>query len=271
MGLLDIFRSKKEEEIKEKHRATIAEIAHLAWVIDIWAQKGGTGKSTFAAALGIELSNTIRCGIVDADVDSPYLPEFMGVRGEMAMGEKNRWIPLEYKGKGKPIKIVSASLFPSDGQEVQSISKIGPEYHRIIQDFFAVTDWGKTDLLISDSPAGSGDEHRAILKCSEGVMIGSFVVMIPNMASCLKRVIDISERMGPRILGVVENMADMYVPGPETIQEITEKNGLTYLGKIPRVPGFRGFKEGNLPEEFMGPVKEAARIVLKELKKEAVK
>ena len=60
--------------------------------------KGGTGKTVIAINLAIQLSKHGSVGILDADLDSSNLYEYMGLHGKMGLTEERKIIPLKHNG-----------------------------------------------------------------------------------------------------------------------------------------------------------------------------
>ena len=290
MGILDTLWSQVKASIrsivrrfrKQKKSRTISQIANLPPILDIWAQKGGSGKTAVCAALAILLARFFRVAVVDCDVDSPYLPVFFHLTEKMKFDKENKFIPVQYQHMkdgvpdGNPIKVVSVGLFPTDDpRRIRAISKQGPEYHRIIQDMFARTAWGDIDLIIAVSPAGSSDPLRAILRCSHNNLVGSFVVMLPYITAGLKRVAKLAITMGNPILGVIENQKylvcdcnrriELFPLGQdeESITDVCVAAHIPYLGDLPHIPGYRG---PEMPQQYSGPLEAACRIVREKMR-----
>src|SRR6476619_7542302 len=75
---------------------------------------------------------------------------------------------------------------------------------------FLYVNWGDLDYLIVDTPPGTGDVHITIL--SNCKIDGVFIVTIPSLISLdsALRSIDLYEKFGINIYGIIENMSYYY-------------------------------------------------------------
>src|SRR3981081_4049292 len=183
----------------------IPAVRHL---IAVGSGKGGVGKTTVAVNLSIALAKLgNKVGLLDADVYGPNVPLMMGInRTPMAKGDRIQ--PLENYG----VKLMSmAFLNPGDKPLVWR----GPMLHSVIQQFLRGVDWGELDYLIIDLPPGTGDVQLTLIQSAP--LTGAIVVTTPSDVSLedARKAIHMFHQVKVPILGIVENMSYLIVPGPD--------------------------------------------------------
>src|SRR5260370_127356 len=129
----------------------------------------------------------------------------MGInKTPMAYGERIQ--PLENYG----VKLMSmAFLNPGDKPLVWR----GPMLHSVIQQFLRGVDWGELDYLIIDLPPGTGDVQLTLIQSAP--LTGAIVVTTPSEVSLedARKAIHMFAQVKVEILGIVENMSYLIVPG----------------------------------------------------------
>lgn len=211
--------------------------------IVVTGNKGGTGKTMVAANLASRLAVDSKVGVLDADLDSPNLPEVMGIQGVMDLDTLQNFVLVEPVPN---MKVFSMRLFATQAAE-HGFSKPGDQADQIINDAIKYSNWGFLDWLVVDLPAGSSDEFRAVVKRLKNV-VGLIIVTLPNTITDLKRVADLSGRFRLPIMGVVENLTRAVCPNCETniplfggagntrVEKLCGDLHIKYLGGIPYVP-----------------------------------
>jgi ATP-binding protein involved in chromosome partitioning len=175
-------------------------------LIAVGSGKGGVGKTTVAVNLSIALAKLgNKVGLLDADVYGPNVPLMMGInQTPMAKGERIQ--PLQNHG----VKLMSmAFLNPGDKPLVWR----GPMLHSVIQQFLRGVDWGELDYLIIDLPPGTGDVQLTLIQSAP--LTGAIVVTTPSEVSLedARKAIHMFAQVKVEILGIVENMSYLIVPG----------------------------------------------------------
>lgn len=213
--------------------------------IIITGGKGGTGKTLTAANLAMRLSQNYQVGVLDADIDSPNLPEVMGVKGQLEVDGLMNFIPVEVSDN---LRMFSMRLFADDNEG--GFSKSGEQHDQIIHDAINHTTWGHMDFFIVDLPAGSSDEFRAMLKKKRLTnIVGLVIVSMPNTVTDLKRIAELASVFKKPVIGVVENLTHVTCPcgcdykiplfggkNNTRIVELCAELHLPYLGGIPYMP-----------------------------------
>src|SRR5215831_8708451 len=210
-------------------------------LIAVGSGKGGVGKTTVAVNLAIALSRLgHRVGLLDADVYGPNVPLMMGInQTPMALGDRIQ--PLKNYG----VKLMSMGfLNPGDKPLVWR----GPMLHSVIQQFLRGVDWGELDYLVIDLPPGTGDVQLTLIQTAP--ITGAIVVTTPSAVSLedARKAIHMFSQVRVEILGIVENMSYLIVPG--TNQKLNlfgagagkrtaESMGVNFLGEIALDPEVR--------------------------------
>src|SRR5881409_2600796 len=210
-------------------------------LIAVGSGKGGVGKTTVAVNLAVGLASIgHKTGLMDADVYGPNVPLMMGIsHSPMAHGERIQ--PLERFG----VKLMSMGfLNPGDKPLVWR----GPMLHSVIQQFLRGVDWGELDYLVIDLPPGTGDVQLTLIQTAP--ITGAIVVTTPSAVSLedARKAIHMFAQVKVEILGIVENMSYLIVPGTNEKLDVfgsgagkktAASMGVHFLGEIPLDPEVR--------------------------------
>lgn len=212
-SFLRVLNQKKE--IKEK----LSGIKHK---IGIYSAKGGVGKTTVAVNLAFALKSLgYKVGLLDADVDTPNLNLFLGIRGTVEASYPLK--PIDKDG----VKVLSTAMFVDE--ETKPIIWRGPMIGKMIGEFFGNTEWGELDYLILDLSPGTSDAPLSIMQLLD--MDGFILVTTPQRIAAVNAIRSgrMIKRMGISIIGVLENMSDGSAKGGK---EVAEALGCDLLGTI---------------------------------------
>ncbi len=182
----------------------------LTRVIAVTSGKGGVGKSTVTANLGVALAASgLRVGIVDADVFGFSIPGLLGISGAKPTKVGDMILPpvAEFPSAAGPtavVKVISIGMFVDEGA---AVSWRGPMLHRTMQQFLTDVFFGDLDVLLLDLPPGTGD-----IAISLGQLLPQAEVVVvttpqPAAAEVAERSAIVARQTGQTVLGVVENMA----------------------------------------------------------------
>ena len=227
---------------KEKSNP-FAEPGSMTRVIGVASGKGGVGKSSVTVNLAAALEQRgFRVGILDADIYGHSVPRLMGIEGIRPTAIDQTFIPVESHG----IKVVSIEMFKPD--RADPVAYRGPLLHRVLEQLLSDAYWGDLDFLLLDLPPGTGD-----IAISLGQLVPASEILIvttPQVAAAevAERAGRIAHQLKQQIIGVIENMSALKIPGTETTLEIFGSGGgeetakrlstlvgadLPLLGKIP--------------------------------------
>ncbi|HWE40112.1 MAG TPA: Mrp/NBP35 family ATP-binding protein [Isosphaeraceae bacterium] len=227
-------------EVRGKGVKDKGDIPGVKNVLAVGSGKGGVGKSTMAAAIAYGLqSYGAMVGLMDADVYGPSIPHLVGAKGRpMARGERIQ--PIEAHG----LRVMSTGfLLEPDAAVIMR----GPMLHGIMQQFLHQVDWGELDYLIIDLPPGTGDVPLSLSQALP--LTGAVVVCTPQEVALLDavRAVSMFRKLNVPLLGMVENMSFLDVPGGERLYPFghggarrkAEELGVPFLGAVPLVINLR--------------------------------
>ncbi|EDW12062.1 iron-sulfur protein NUBPL [Drosophila mojavensis] len=169
-------------------------------IIVIASGKGGVGKSTVAANFACSLAKLgARVGLLDGDIFGPTIPLMMNLHSEPRVNDKNQIIPPQNYN----VKCLSMGMLtPPDG----AIIWRGPLVMSAIQRLLKGADWSPLDVLVIDTPPGTGDVHLSLTQHTP--ITGVLLVSTPHKAAIdvTIRGAEMYHKLKVPILGLVENM-----------------------------------------------------------------
>lgn len=182
----------------------------LTRVIAVTSGKGGVGKSTVTANLAVALvARGMRVGVLDADVHGFSIPGLLGIPPETT--------PIDLDGLIVPpvaygVKAVSIGMFLPPGDRDGAVAWRGPMLHRTLNQFLTDVHFGDLDVLLVDTPPGTGD-----VAISLGQLLPNAEVLVvttpqPAAADVAVRSGLVATKLGQRVIGVVETMAPARLP-----------------------------------------------------------
>jgi ATP-binding protein involved in chromosome partitioning len=214
------------EKLK-KERKKHTGIKDVRFVLAVGSGKGGVGKTTVSALLGLALKEAgYSVGIFDLD--------FYGPNINLVLGIKNKKPLIEF-GKIKPvlgaenIKVLSLALMIS---EKDPIFMRGLMASKLLQELLEKVEWGPLDFLILDLPPGTGDIFLTMLDLfnPEGFIL---VTTSHKLAiSDAKRTVVILKEMEVPILGVIKNMAGFF-ENEEVFNNFLQEQHLSLIFEVP--------------------------------------
>ena len=228
----------------------VALLPGVANVIAVSSGKGGVGKSTTAVNLALALAaEGARVGLLDADIYGPSLPLMMGIEGRPESADGKTMLPLENHG----VKVMSIG-FLVDAE--QAVVWRGPMATQALDQLLRQTTWGELDYLVIDMPPGTGDIQ---LTLSQRVpLTGAVIVTTPQDIALLdaKKGLNMFEKVGVPILGIVENMAVHvctncghveHIFGADGGKRMSGQYGVPYLGALPLTMAIRQQTDSGTP------------------------
>jgi ATP-binding protein involved in chromosome partitioning len=241
----------------------VALLPGVANVIAVSSGKGGVGKSTTAVNLALALvAEGARVGLLDADIYGPSLPTMMGIAGQPESEDGKTFHAMENHG----VKVMSIG-FLVDPQ--QAMAWRGPMATNALDTLLRQTIWGELDYLVIDMPPGTGDIQ---LTLSQRVpLTGAVIVTTPQDIALLdaRKGVNLFEKVGVPILGIVENMAVHVCTNCGHVEHIFGADGgrklagqykVPYLGALPLTMGIRQQTDSGTPTVVAEPDGEIAAL-----------
>ncbi|XP_017060464.1 iron-sulfur protein NUBPL isoform X1 [Drosophila ficusphila] len=179
---------------KKKHIIGVQDIIVIA------SGKGGVGKSTVAANFACSMARLgKRVGLLDGDIFGPTVPLLMNVHNEPAVNDRNFMIPPQNYN----VKCLSMGMLTPPES---SVIWRGPLVMSAIQRLLQGVEWGQLDVLVIDTPPGTGDVHLSLTQ--QAYITGVILVTTPHAAAVQVTVkgARMYEKLNVPIFGLVENM-----------------------------------------------------------------
>ena len=256
--LSDAMRAKMSRKLPQKNP-----IKGTKFTIAISSAKGGVGKSTFATNLALALKSIgCKVGLLDADIYGPSIPKMLGI-DEKPKSDGEKLEPINKYD----IQCMSIGFLAD--QQTPMIWR-GPMVTSAIRTFTQKVNWRDLDFIIVDMPPGTGDTQLTFSQ--EIKMDGAIIVSTPQEVALLdvKRGIKMFDKLGVKILGLVDNMS--YFVGDDNkkynifgeggVKDTAKEFNKEFLGEIPINPkvGTSGDKGKPIVEE--DPENEISKIYI---------
>lgn len=228
-----------------------AELNTVAHTFAVMSGKGGVGKSLVTSLVAIALKRRgYEVGILDADITGPSIPRIFGIT-ERPSGNETGILPVLSRSD---IAVMSINLLLPT--EDEAVIWRGPLISKMIKQFGEEVLWGKLDYLIIDLPPGTADAPLTVMQSFP--VSGVIIVFTPQdlVEMVVKKAVNMAKKMEKPILGVVENMAYLYVAeidkrielfGKSKGEDMSRAVGAPLLGQLPIDPVLaRLCDEGNI-------------------------
>jgi Mrp family chromosome partitioning ATPase len=232
-------RRPQESDAQFKDRQQLeSRLCRIRHKIVVLSGKGGVGKSTVAVNLAVALMMAgRRVGLLDVDIHGPSIPTMLGIETYAIGADQSEIVPADVDG----LKVISIGLFlPSQDD---ALIWRGPLKMGAIKQFLKDVAWGDLDVLVIDSPPGTGDEPLSVCQLI-GRLDGAVIVTTPQQVAAVdvRKSITFCRQMHLPVLGVVENMSGFACPACGEVtqifrtgagKQIASDMGVPFLGSIP--------------------------------------
>jgi ATP-binding protein involved in chromosome partitioning len=223
-------------------------LAGVKSVVVVASGKGGVGKSTIAANLAVALARKgLKVGLLDADIYGPSVPTLFGLKDKPSMRD-NKIVPLEAHG----VKLMSIGFLVDPEQ---AVAWRGPMVMGAVRQLISDVDWGDLDILLIDTPPGTGDTHISLIQTKR--LSGAVIVSTPQEMALadMRRGVHLFRQTETPVIGVVENMAWLEAPdgsrqylfGEGGAEKAAEDLKAPFLGPVPLYPDLRQASDEGLP------------------------
>jgi len=247
-----------QEQVKSKTKAVVEKLAgvkkveiefiaakppelnQIGHIIAVMSGKGGVGKSLVASLAAIALKRQgYEVGILDADLTGPSIPKMFGITARPTGSDTGILPVLSRSG----IEVMSINLLLP--QEDEAVIWRGPLISNTIKQFWEGVLWGKLDYLIIDLPPGTADAPLTVMQSFP--ISGVIIVFTPQDLTTMivRKAVNMAQKMGKPVLGVVENMSYLYIPeidkrielfGRSRGDEMAQAARAPLLGQLPLDP-----------------------------------
>lgn len=233
---------KPEKGLKHNEWALSNRMSTIKKKIMIMSNKGGVGKSTVTANLGVALAEMgYKVGIADVDIHGPNIPKMLGVEGERLKDNENGIDPLSVNDCLKVVSI--AFLIESPDQPIAWRDTAKYDY---LRELVGSINWGELDFLLADLPPGTGHEPISMIELI-GDVDGAIIVTTPQDVALLdaKKAVMFAKDNEVPVIGIIENMSVLTCPhcnGEIDVfksgggERIAKEMNVPFLGKIPLDP-----------------------------------
>jgi len=233
------------------------------FTIAISSAKGGVGKSTFATNIALALKKVgCKVGLLDADIYGPSIPKMFDINEKPQSDGKSLSPIIKYD-----IQCMSIGFLAD--QQTPMIWR-GPMVTSAIKTFTQKVLWKDLDFIIVDMPPGTGDTQLTFSQ--EIKMDGAIIVSTPQEVALLdvKRGIKMFDKLGVKILGLVDNMSYFIgddgkkykIFGEGGVKKTAEEFNKEFLGEIPINPEVGKTGDEGKPIVEANPEHEISKIYL---------
>jgi ATP-binding protein involved in chromosome partitioning len=190
-----------------------------------------------------------RGGLIDADIYGPSQPRLMGIEGTRPEAIDKTLIPVATP-HGVPLLSMGQLVEPG-----RAIAWRGPMTAGALGQLVEA-DWGLADTLVVDLPPGTGDVQLTMVQKHRPA--GAVIVSTPQDLALIdaRRAIDLFDKAGVPIIGLIENMAGYACPhcgevsdpfGRGGAEATATELGLPFLGRIPLTLAIREASDAGRP------------------------
>jgi len=257
--LSDAMKKKMEPKVFKKNP-----ILGTKFTIAISSAKGGVGKSTFATNLALALKQIgCKVGLLDADIYGPSIPKMFDIN-EKPKSDGQTLTPITKYD----IQCMSIGFLAD--QQTPMIWR-GPMVTSAIKTFTQKVSWRDLDFIIVDMPPGTGDTQLTFSQ--EIKMDGAIIVSTPQEVALLdvKRGIKMFDKLGVKILGLVDNMSyftgddgkKYKIFGEGGVKKTAVEFDKEFLGEIPINPEVGKSGDEGKPIVESNPDHEISKIYIK--------
>jgi len=217
---------------KQYDEKIINNLMHVKKKVAVLSGKGGVGKSTMTSMLAVALARrSLSVGILDVDIHGPNIPWIFGLHTTVFPTEEDRVTPVQ---SALGIKIASVGALGYD--ENTAFIWRGPMKLGVIKQFLSEVDWGDLDVLLIDTPPGTGDELMTVAEHIPD-LDGCIVVTTPQALAVLdaRKSISFARKFNIQVYGIVENMSDTKTQkmfGTGGGQRAAQELGQHFLGNV---------------------------------------
>ncbi|MGY5876044.1 MAG: Mrp/NBP35 family ATP-binding protein [Candidatus Thorarchaeota archaeon] len=250
------METQRQDLVPPEVRENMKGIKHKIVVL---SGKGGVGKTTVATNLAMSFANKgLQAGILDVDIYGPNVPKVLGLEGQHPTIEDKTILPISGPLN---VKVMSMGFLLRNTDD--AVAWRGPLVAKVIGQFLSDVKWENLDVLVADLPPGTGDEILSILQSIPDID-GVVIVTTPQEVAVLdaRRAVQLVQKMGVPVLGIVENMAEFVCPkcgesyrifGEGAAEAAAKSYSVPYLGSLPLDPRIATLSDEGTPFVIQEP------------------
>ena len=139
--------------------------------------------------------------------------------------------------------------------EAKALAWRGPMVMGAVRQLIGDVDWGALDVLVIDTPPGTGDAHLTLAQSKR--LTGAVIVSTPQEMALadVRRGAALFRQVGVPILGIIENMAWLddgaggrqFLFGEGGAKKAAADLGVPFLGAVPIYPDLRVASDAGAP------------------------
>ncbi len=230
------------EPPKKRASWNVTPLPHVQRIIAVASGKGGVGKSTTTVNLAHALTAAgKRVGILDADIYGPSIPRMLGLKHA---GQPEMQDGLMQPLTAHSLRAMSMGFIMGDTAAVMRAPMVTKALSQMLRGVAWGTEKEPLDVLLIDMPPGTGDVHISLAQSVP--LDGAIIVTTPQDVAVIdaEKCSVAFEKMGVKLLGVIENMSGFTDPagtlhrifGEGGGKRLAEAHACTFLGEIPLDP-----------------------------------
>ena len=179
----------------------------------------------------------------------------LGVDEQPLLDERDKMVPLQSLG----LSCMSMGLLVDPKA---AVVWRGPMVMGALDKLVHGTAWEGTDVLVVDTPPGTGDIHLSLAQNVD--LAGSVIISTPQKVALAdaRKGIDMYRKMEVPVLGLVQNMASYLCPscgaqthvfGCEGASKLATEEGIPLLGSVPLDPALMAGSDSGQPLVISNP------------------
>jgi len=224
MGVMTDEQRKSMQEMlrggRTEREIPFAQAGSLTKVYAIASGKGGVGKSSVTVNLALAMAQRgLKVGIIDADIYGHSIPDMLGVGDLRPTQVEDMIMPVPVKG----MKVISVGMLKPRKDQV--VAWRGPMLDRALVQMLSDVFWGDLDALLLDLPPGTGDVAISLGQHLPNAEVVVVTTPQPAAATVAERAGTMASMMHQRVVGVIENMSYLQLPGSEERHQIFGSGG----------------------------------------------
>lgn len=246
------------ETLEARTGPGIGEPGSATRTVAVSSGKGGVGKSSISANLGVALARAgHKVGIVDGDIWGFSIPSMLGITVPPVMVGDKIVPPVAHR-----VKVMSMDYFVGDDK---AVIWRGPMLHKAIEQFLKDVFWDDLDFLIVDMPPGTGDIAISMAQFLPRAQVLLATTPQPTAQRVARRAALMAAEVDQEVIGVVENMSwftgddgkryELFGSGGGRV--LADELGVELMAQVPLLPAMGRGADAGEPVAIAAPGSDA--------------